>query len=92
MLKQDKIDALVALRNSTQVSSARGTLWGLCGEIERLLFKRHISLEQKTFLSNILKSDTGAHGWDYVWPSRKLLPRIKWIDKQIKLLENENAG
>lgn len=88
MSDKEKIEALQALRNKTQVSDLKGTLRGLCGEINVLYRDRQITSGQCDFLEDILRESTGGNSWAYVWPARKLRPRIKWIDKQIKLLRN----
>lgn len=88
MSTEEKIEALQALRNKTQVSDLQGWLFGLCGEINKLYRDGQIGAEQCAFLEELLREDKGANFYVFVWPARKLLPRIKWIDNQIKLLQN----
>jgi hypothetical protein len=95
MLKQDKIDALYVLRAETIRAAEAGELTGLCGRIgHRLNLDRRVQPRIKSALNFWVIPELHKipheqrYAADYYWPKGGLEPRIKWIDNQIKLLQN----
>ena len=95
MTSQDKIDALYILRAETIRAAEAGELTGLCGRINgKLNLDKRLPLRIKNALNfwviATLNTSTEAlcSKTAFYWPKGLLEPRIKWIDIQIKLLQN----
>ena len=62
---------------------------GLCGLSLMLNWKEKITTkEQKAFQNYLVDVFPGCEG-SYIWPIGQKEPRIEWLNKQIKLLENQ---
>jgi hypothetical protein len=73
--------------------------FGLCSWFRKLYFCDIISSEESILLDNYIKehrpskySSIGAwktRNSNWYWPTRKIAPRLKWINQHIKKLSNE---
>ena len=66
---------------------------GMCSVIQFMKFDRLISYDEMKLLEYyLIKNDpkTKHLNTDYWWEEGDLAPRIKWLNKQIKRLKNEN--
>jgi len=95
MKKLEKIAAFELLRERLPDYFARGE-YGMCPVLFEMFDGGEITEKQYDFISEIIETEMKILGkssnFGFLFPARKLAPRIAWIDEQIQQLKKENRG